>query len=398
MIWRVKMVLTRKNIDIEILRVVGVLFVLYPHSRELFPWVTSYVTVLSPIFNTWTGVDLFFCVSGYIITRSVLREFARSNGQGSFLSFAVPFWIRRAWRLWPTAWVWLTFLLVASVVFRDSGYFGRFGNNLLYQIYSMLHLANFYGFYCKWSHTCGINQVYWSLSTEEQFYFLFPVVLFLVPRKYWIYAFLAVFAVQFPMNRGGDLAGFLRCDAIALGVVIAMLQNRRGFLYLEPVFMGNKAIALCVFAMLTLTLGALGAAEITLVPFSTGIVAVVSGLMVFIASFDKGYLVPFRWMDGIVEYLGSRTYTIYVVHIPAFLTAKEIWRHALPGVAHFDSTYTLRFGLTGLVLLIAFTEFNYRVIENPLRRYGARVAAEFKRKAEDMKAETPAAVPSMSGR
>lgn len=379
---------TRKNIDIEILRVVGVLFVLFAHSHGLFPWPTSYTAAVAPIFDTWTGVDLFFCVSGYIITRSVLREFERTGGQGNFLNFAVPFWIRRAWRLWPTAWVWLTFLLVASIVFRDSGYFGRFSNNLLYQIYSMLHLANFYGFYCKWSHTCGINQVYWSLSTEEQFYFLFPIVLFLVPRKYWIYAFLAVFAVQFPMNRGGDLAGFLRCDAIALGVVITLLQNRREYRRLEPVFLANKAVALCVFAMLTLTLGALGAAEITLVPFSTGIVAVVSGLMVFIASFDKGYLVPFRWLHGIVEYLGSRTYTIYVVHIPAFLTAKEVWRHILPAGTHVDSTYTLRFGLMGLGLLIAFTELNYHLIENPLRHYGARVAANFRKESDRLKVET----------
>ncbi len=359
---------------------------------------TSYVSVLSPIFNTWTGVDLFFCVSGYIITRSVLREFVGADQPASLFRFAVPFWIKRAWRLWPTAWVWLTFLLVASVVFRESGYFGKFGQNFMYQVYAMLHLANFYGFYCKWSSSCGINQVYWSLSTEEQFYFLFPIALFIVPRKYWIWAFIALFAVQFPMDRGGNLAGFLRCDAIALGVVIALLQDRREYQSVEPRFMSNKAIALAVFAVLILFLGALGAAEITVIRFSTGIIAVLSGIMVFIASFGKGYLVPFRCMQTVVGYLGSRTYTIYVVHIPAFLTAKEIWHHVLPIGTHLDSTYTVRFALTGLALLVVFTELNYRLIEDPLRRYGARVAAAFKKGSDDQAVYRPNAAASMSGR
>lgn len=395
------MALTRKNIDIEALRVVGVLFVLFLHSPELFPWAPRYVRDLTPIFYTWTGVDLFFCVSGYIITQSVLREFAKTGGQGSFFNFAIPFWLRRAWRLWPTAWVWLTFLLVASVVFHASGYFGEFQRNFMSQVYSMLHLANFYGFYCRLTSACGITPIYWSLSTEEQFYFIFPIILFLVPRSYWLYVFLGIFALQVPLVRGGNLIGYLRCDAIALGVVIALLQEKKAFALFEPKVLKNKALALVVFATLILFLGALGASELVTVPFSVGVIAILSGLMVFIASFDRGYLVPYRWMHAPIAYLGSRSYTIYVVHLPAFLTAKEIWRHVLPVGMHVGTNYTLRFGLTGLALLIAFTELNYHLIENPLRRYGARVAAGFKAGSESRKTETletQAVVPSMSGR
>ncbi|WP_069357785.1 acyltransferase family protein [Burkholderia cenocepacia] len=366
---------SKKNIDIEALRAVGIIFVLIPHSEELFPWGLPVLHKLYSFMDFWTGVDLFFCVSGYIITRSVLRELSQHGGWKDFARFAVPFWIRRAWRLWPTAWFWLTFLLIGSFLFRESGYFGIPVRNFLYQIYAMLHMANFYGFFCKEHLTCGINQVYWSLSTEEQFYFLFPILMFAVPKRWWPTAFAIIFALQFPLNRGGSMLGFIRTDAIALGVLIALWRDHMVSREFEPTFLRSPAVAAATTAFLVIALGALGSAAITVVPISTGLVAVVSGIMVFMASFDKGYIVPWRFARPIASYIGSRSYTLYVVHIPAFVTAKEIWFHLLPPGTHLDGTYTLRFGLLGLALLITFTELNYRLLENPLRKYGARIAA-----------------------
>ncbi|HGF4015936.1 acyltransferase family protein [Burkholderia cenocepacia] len=366
---------SKKNIDIEALRAIGIIFVLIPHSEELFPWGLPILHKLYSFMDFWTGVDLFFCVSGYIITRSVLRELSQYGGWRDFARFAVPFWIRRAWRLWPTAWFWLTFLLIGSVLFRESGYFGIPVRNFLYQIYAMLHMANIYGYFCKEHLTCGINQVYWSLSTEEQFYFLFPIVMFVVPKRWWPAVFAAIFAIQFPMNRGGSLLGFMRTDAIALGALIAIWRDHTSSKEFEPTFLSRRIIAIAVTGFLVIALGALGSAAITVVPTSTGLVAVVSGVLVFIASFDRGYIVRSKLARAVAGYIGSRSYTLYVVHIPAFITAKEIWFHALPPGTHLDGTYTLRFGLLGLALVIAFTELNYRLLENPLRRYGARLAA-----------------------
>ncbi|MFM0224447.1 acyltransferase family protein [Paraburkholderia dipogonis] len=247
-----------KNIDLEALRSIGILFVLYPHSHNIFPWKVDYVSRLSPVFFTWTGVDLFFCVSGYIITRSVLFELRNCNGWGDFAKFAVPFWVRRAWRLWPTAWLWLTYLLAGSILFHASGYFGGGGRNFLYQVYSMLHLANLYGWYCTLSNSCGINTVYWSLSLEEQFYLLFPFLLFAIPRKWWFHAFAAIVLVQIPLNRGGSLLGFVRCDALAIGVIIGLWQSRASYAAFQPNFLANKKLALLTAVILTVFLGAFG--------------------------------------------------------------------------------------------------------------------------------------------
>lgn len=366
----------KKNTDIEALRAIGILFVLFAHIHELFPWWNPVFARVYRYLDFWTGVDLFFCVSGFIITRSILREVPEGGGWRAFVSFAVPFWVRRVWRLLPSAWFWLCFILAASVLFNEGGYFGAPGRNFVYQVYSMLNMANFYGYYCKLNGACGANQVYWSLSLEEQFYLVFPVLLFLVPRRFWAALFLGIAAIQLPLDRGGSLLGFVRTDAIALGVVVALWKDHPSYRMLEPVFLGNRAKVLGSTALLALLLAALGASGVVAVPMSTGMVAVLSAAMVFLASFDRGYIVPRGWVAAVAEYVGSRSYALYLSHIPAFFVTKELWLRFSDASTKFDSTDTLRFLATGLPMMLLFAELSYRLIEVPFRNRGRAIAPD----------------------
>src|SRR4051812_45103239 len=97
------------NLEIEYLRAIAILLVGFAHLDVIIPH-TGY--------GQWTGVDLFFCVSGYVISRSYEQFFDRSIGQGRWGLAALAFWVRRIFRLAPSAWFWLLFSVVCAWTFN----------------------------------------------------------------------------------------------------------------------------------------------------------------------------------------------------------------------------------------------------------------------------------------
>ncbi|MCT9827147.1 hypothetical protein N0P04_28490 [Pseudomonas veronii] len=95
----------RKNIEIEYLRGIAIVMTVVTHSNQLLPFHAGFMEKLFNIYSPWTGVDLFFCISGYVVSKAYLDYFDRSNAQGKFGIAAASFWIRRAYRLLPTAWL-----------------------------------------------------------------------------------------------------------------------------------------------------------------------------------------------------------------------------------------------------------------------------------------------------
>jgi peptidoglycan/LPS O-acetylase OafA/YrhL len=115
------------------------------------------------------GVEVFFVISGYIITRLMLRE---QEKYGRFSAFG--FYVRRAFRILPAYWLYLITVLILSllgIVTLEPG-------NLRYCLLFLTdthfyHLSDTAWFY---NHT-------WSLCVEEQFYLVFPLLALLVLRK-----------------------------------------------------------------------------------------------------------------------------------------------------------------------------------------------------------------------
>lgn len=366
----------KKNLDIELLRSVGIIFVIVSHLHNLFPWYdkdVSRLAVFYDYFGLWTGVDLFFCVSGFIITKSIMDKLPAEHNTRDFFSFAIPFWVRRIYRLWPSAWFWLSFTTLATVVFNHTGVFGEPFKAIIYQFYSMLNLANIYGFECTKQMSCGNNQVFWSLSLEEQFYWIFPILLFFVRGNKFLVVMLLIAIIQLPLDRGGTFLGFIRTDAISLGVAIGYLSRKDYYSYFEPNNLSKFYFKYTIPLLLILMLAVLGTWKTVVVTWSTGIVAIVSEILVWIASYNKGYLFGNGFIKSIAEIIGARSYTLYLTHIPAFYTAIELInryeKHTGKDIGHNHVVYL---GLAA-VLLITFTELSHRLIEKPCQNYGRKI-------------------------
>ena len=144
----------------------------------------------------------------------------------------------------------------------------------------------------------------------------------------------------------------------------------------EPRALAESRLARgCLLIGAILLLGALGSDVIHIVSFRVGLIALIAGALVWVASYDCGYLMNGLWPRAPVLWLASRSYSLYLTHVPAFVATQEIWFRLSPPGTVFGSGYTLRYGLTAAALTFIFSECNHRFLEQPLRRRGAAIAS-----------------------
>jgi len=194
---------TRDLPQLDGLRAISILLVLTIHSH---------VTQLR-FLNGYTGVTIFFVLSGYLITSLLLRE--RDKHGRIFIG---GFYIRRAFRLLPLYYLVLA-ANVAAVVAGFGQNPGDFGRRLLF---FLTYLNEFAG-----PGTFGHS---WSLAVEEKFYFIWPLLAFAIPALWkwrpWIAGVLAIAAAA-----SGIWGGYLSIYApIIFGCLVAiLLHNERGY-------------------------------------------------------------------------------------------------------------------------------------------------------------------------
>ncbi|VBB10614.1 MULTISPECIES: acyltransferase family protein [Burkholderia cepacia complex] len=390
-----------KNQEIEALRGVAVLMVMWNHM------VTFYTTgggiqdpIAWKIFPSWSGVDLFFCISGYVVTLSVTRSLASSDG--SFLSMAIPFWLRRVWRLLPSAWFWLAVTMAMSVWYNSSGAFVNLIQNIGDTLSVVFQVSNFHFLACIQNPKiyCGANWQYWSLSLEEQFYMVFPFFVFFVPQRWRMPSLAAIALGQILMPRPPFSFGWVtRTDAICLGVIIAMAQSRGLLDRLEPMFLNNRPLAIVAFLVCLTLIAALPSPLFFVVPFYTGLIAVLSAAFVFCAAFGKGYVLPIPIFGRALAWIGSRSYGLYLVHYVAYHIVLEHFFRRNPAGSPWPGDNSLLMAATAIPLAFALAEINYRLIEQPGIRKGQEIARRIATRISRPEGQTAVAqIPSARSR
>ena len=144
------------------IRAIALLLVLFSHSVifDQFTWLRSVGLELG-----YFGVSIFFVLSGYLITRLLIQEEEKTGSIS--LNF---FYIRRAFRLLPALWLYLLAVWVLWIR-------GLLPGNPWYSfVTSLLYIRNLIG------HGDATNHL-WSLSIEEQFYFLWPIAMALFSQQ-----------------------------------------------------------------------------------------------------------------------------------------------------------------------------------------------------------------------
>ncbi|TRX73396.1 acyltransferase family protein [Pseudomonas mangiferae] len=376
--------------DIEVLRAVAVLAVLFQHVGNLLPWAPAGLERLYGYLGGSFGVDLFFAVSGFVIARDLVPRLL-TVAPGQTRRVVLAFWVRRIWRLWPSAWLWLGLILVAVVAFNRSGAFGSLQANLEATAAGVLQYANVRFAQNFMVHEIGASFVYWSLSLEEQFYLLFPLLILLCRRRL-AWCLLAFAAVQLAIPRQQSLLMLFRTDALVLGVLIALWSGHPTWRAGLRSLLGLGRAGRLALAGLALLAMALLCSRLELTRYAVSLIALLSAGLVLLASYDRDLLLADGRLRRALLWTGSRSYALYLIHIPVFLATRELFFRLLPDAVPGPGLALLH-GFCALALLVGLAEVNYRLVEAPLRLHGARVSARWLRTSST----PPAAGPGPDG-
>ena len=360
--------------DIEILRAFAVILVIIEHTKiNLFTWVSPFDSVFYSHFSGWTGVDLFFAISGFVIARNLVPKLQACTGQEQFFHSTVTFWIRRFWRLVPSAWFWVFFILFCTTFFNTSSAWGTLENNFETALSALLQVANLHVALQYGKEFMGAALVYWSLSLEEQFYFLLPFIVLLSGRKLpWVLA--VIVGAQLFLVRDTPMLALVRTDALFLGVLIAIWSQGNSYKLFQPHFLNSRVATGLLLTILLGTLACGGSDKIDIVEQQYGLVAIVSALLVLVASYDGNYLCRNPVLKAALLWVGTRSYALYLLHLPSFYLTREIWYRLEPAGTKFNTHYSYYDLFTALIILLLLSEFNYRFIETPFRKKGGQIA------------------------
>ncbi len=362
--------------EVEVLRAIAILMVLVDHLPfNLIFWPSHVAHALFFDSGLWSGVDLFFVISGFVIARSLLPRLAGVTDWVAFTRIAVPFWIARAWRLLPSAWLWLTVPLPLCLFFNTAGAYGTLPQNWSMFVAGMLDLANFH-VALNIDGKLGTAFVQWSLSLEEQFYLLLPFAAFFCRRRLFVPLLLIAAAGFFVPNTA--LTFMVRLWPVAFGVLLALWSAQQSYTECAPTGLGrSRAARMATLAILLASLLSVGIDPLHVVSFYQGPVALISAILVWIASYDGGYL----WRQGftrrVMEAIAARSYSLYLVHIPVYFATHEIW-FRLYSLTNPNRHQAI--ALVGLTLLATagVAELNHRLLEKPLREHGKHLAAAYR--------------------
>ena len=378
--------MTARNEEIESLRAIAILLTLFQHLPILLPWPSppDWMTFIYDHAAFWGGVDLFFVISGFVVTTSLLNDAHGKAGEGSAIAWADAkrFWVRRLFRLLPLAWVWVGVVLLATAAFNDSGVFGMFRENLSQAMWIVLYVYNWFAYPL---FAAGVNiaplGVYWSLAVEEQFYLLLPLLLLAFRRRGMLILMTIAIAGQFMLWRPAPWVEpwwGLRFDALAWGVLLAWLVRTPWHGRWLPDWLGTLSARWGVNALL---MGAILLMPVFLFKQAAGtaLLAIVCAGWVWLATWQQGFVLPAKRLQPVLSWLGSRSYAIYVIHVPAFMLSSEIFfRLARAQGTTSGWTWAPAQAFAGLAMLLVLAELSHRLLEQPLRAYGRRLAEKIK--------------------
>lgn len=310
----------------------------------------------------FAGVDVFFVISGYLISSGIMRNIQENNF--SFLQF----YQRRIFRLMPALLVTCLITAIGAWWWLLPPDFAAFGRSLISSVFAA---ANFYfwkqsGYFAPESQSQPLLHL-WSLGIEEQFYFLMPAALLLISRWCKPYRLLLItlalvgsLAACIGAAFVAPAAGFylLPCRAWELlaGAFLAMAVMDKGWLpptRLWREIAGGAGLALIVGSMLTLR-------ETDVFPAWNAIAPCLGAGLVIWAGTGTDLLPlanralswsPFR-------FIGNISYSFYLVHWPI----AAFWEYRLMRPP------TMGEGLALVALSIILATLIWQFFEQPGRR------------------------------
>lgn len=340
--------------NLDGLRFVCIFMVMWHHFTP-FPYLEQWMGFR----RGFMGVDFFFVLSGFLITTLLLREAAQTGGIN-----LRHFYLRRILRIVPVYFFVVTCVATYYIVIQGQ-------TELLRLLpYYYLFLSNFL------IDNIPLLTITWSLSVEEQYYMLWPLLLVVLPRRFLVPVCLILIAINVALvsglfGRAETYVGPLRLAVpsatyapIILGSLAAiLLHQRRSFALLHKVAGGALAALLGFVALAVLFHITPG--DVRGWP-NLAIHSTMTFCVIALVLREDNLLSPF-FKQALVVRVGVVSYGIYLYHLIALDIAHRILPVAmLPKWAIF---------IVFVILAYMIAEVSFRTLEAFFQRFRPRAKA-----------------------
>ena len=316
----------------------------------------------------FTGVDVFFVISGYVVSRAITAQGARP-----LRSFLTDFFARRVVRILPALTVCLTVVAALSVLFIPQSWLSstiaRVGMWAFFGASNFALIRYHDGYFSPRAEFNPFTHT-WSLGVEEQFYLLLPFVLWLWLRyqnasgmlgmvaraALWALSLFSL-AIAVWLGREHPSAAYYllpsRFWELAAGVLLFMAQHRHGWRITD----GRRRTFAFVSGLLFIALG-FWYADGARFPFPWALLPV-AGTLLCLAAVTQARddaICQRVFRSPVAVYLGKISYSLYLWHWPVYALFR--WTVGLDGYAV----------LPALALTFASAMLSYHLVEQPVRR------------------------------
>jgi peptidoglycan/LPS O-acetylase OafA/YrhL len=318
---------------------------------------------LSQISGGYVGVDVFFVVSGYLITRLI-----RAEVRAATFTFK-KFYVRRARRLFPALFFTLATSLVAACLLLSPGHLENFATTLAAAILSVSNIL-FWQESGYFDLTATVKPLLhtWSLGIEEQFYLLWPWLLVLLLRRFPPLV-LPTIAIGAVVSFGLNLAFASKTHAtifyllpfrafeFAIGALMVWIEQQKPKSAVVLETLAVAGVALIFWPMLAYT------PETAFPTYNALAPCVGTALLIF--SGDARYT-GLLLRNRIAVGIGLISYSLYLIHWPLIVFYRYLT------LAPLDATEQIGLAATSFAAAVAM----YRFIERPFCRPGVSLRSQ----------------------
>ena len=349
-------------------------FLVFMHHA---PWVTEFTRSYPSLFSVtnhfacygWCGVDLFLCLSAFLITKLLRLELAKT-GDISFINF----YIRRSLRIWPLYYL-ACFLGFFCFHFFQSEWLIASHRVLLkdHLVPYLFFLGNWSVYFSGYPNSATLGML-WTISMEEQFYLVWPALIFFFRFNLrqlfscFCSLFLFSFVLRFHLLEHGAstlsvwVNTFTRLEPFVLGSLIALYSEKKSYYFSKPRnFYFLIGLSVCIFWLFL--------PKVVYIHNSVVwgyLLSAIGSAALLLASLSKNGLSSFLSTPPL-RYLGKISYGLYVFHklgisSAYILMAKLTSAHLMGGTGIQNWFFLL---ILSLLITFCFAAISYKFFEYP---------------------------------
>lgn len=345
---------------LDILRGLAIIIVVLYHNFDNVPFFRF----------GWLGVDLFFALSGFLITDLLLKS---RDSQYYFRNF----YIRRFLRIFPLYYLVLAlFFTLSPILFSEKGPETTFTYYDENKVWFWSHFQNWLLVH-KGPAPVPFLSHFWSLAIEEQFYLFWPLLLFFIKKLnvlrnviIGLIATAIIIRITTWMASPHEVEAFYcstftRMDSLLMGCLLAV-HMKQGFEVPKWLIKTITAGFICLIAASLLLFGNLRQDNLLFPTIGYSLTAAFFTCMLYVLLKKEESLVNILSKMKPLSFIGRISYGMYVYHIPIYLVLGALLSEPLKLQIGSNALTALIISALSVILTIAASAASFYIVERPI--------------------------------